>query len=275
MDYKKYVKIKYNWQSNVDGKDIEDCIAVHLVPETEQREDSQTNVVDLIEETDCYCVNFTRPADNNETLFINVNCDHRHFISKICVCSEAKIIELFGNNGEYLSMHSTISSTSVGEYPMNSHMMHCVNSTECSLKFEQLENSNFVWVYGIIVYLTESKLPPNRSLGPINMQNFQHLLNPELLAENATKLFSTLSVNELKPDKNTIFNSVFNNYLDNIKDGDNSGQLVYNNLKQFETKIEDKLDAMSLQLNTIENNVETLNKKFDTLLNALRQNNSL
>lgn len=173
-------------------------------------------------------------------------------------------------------MHSTISSTSVGEYPMNSHMIHSVNGTECSLKFEQLENSNFIWVYGIIVYLTESKIPPNRSLGPINMQNVQHLLNPELLAKNATKLFSTLSVNELKPDKNVILNSVLNNYLDNIKlpDGNNDSQLIYNNLKQFEMKIEDRLNAMTLQLNAIENNVEMLNKKFDTLLNVLRQKNS-
>lgn len=172
-------------------------------------------------------------------------------------------------------MHSTISSISIGEYLTNSHMIY-VNSTECSLKFRQLVNSNFVWIYGIIVYLTESKMTPNKSLGPINMQNVQHLLNPELLAKNASKLFSTLSLNESKPDKNDILNSILNNYLDNIKllNDDNSDQLTNDNFKQFEVKIEDRLNAMALQLNTIKDNVETLNKKFDALLNVFQRKNA-
>lgn len=30
IDYKKFVKVKYNWQSNVDGMDIENIIVVRL-----------------------------------------------------------------------------------------------------------------------------------------------------------------------------------------------------------------------------------------------------
>jgi len=119
-------------------------------------------------------------------------------------------------------------------------------------------------------------MTPNKSLGPINMQNVQHLLNPELLAKNASKLFSTLSLNESKPDKNDILNSILNNYLDNIKllNDDNSDQLTNDNFKQFEVKIEDRLNAMALQLNTIKDNVETLNKKFDALLNVFQRKNA-
>lgn len=30
IDYKKFVKVKYNWQSNVDGMDIEDLVVARL-----------------------------------------------------------------------------------------------------------------------------------------------------------------------------------------------------------------------------------------------------
>lgn len=271
MDITKLLKIKCHWPSNVDGKDIEDCVAVHIIPETNQHEGNQVNVMPSIEQTVCNCVNFMKPEDNNEAPLINISCDSKHFISKICVFSEAKIIELFGINGEYVSTHSTISTANVSEYLTNSHMIY-INSTECSLKFRQLSNADFIWIYSIIVYLTESKIPPNRSLGPINMQNVEHLLNPELLAKNASKLFTTLSLNESKPNKNDILN-----YLDNINlpNSDYScSQLMYNNIKQFEIKIEDRLNAMALQLNTINNNVEMLNKKIDELLIVVHEKNS-
>jgi len=95
------------------------------------------------------------------------------------------------------------------------------------------------------------------------MQNVQHLLNPELLAKNASRLFSTLSLNESNPDKINLPNSDYSH-----------SQLMHNNLKQFEIKIEDRLNAMSLQLNTINNNVETLNKKIDELLIVVHEKNS-
>jgi len=41
MDYTKFVKTKCDWQSNVYGKDIEDCVAVYHIPESKQRETNQ------------------------------------------------------------------------------------------------------------------------------------------------------------------------------------------------------------------------------------------
>lgn len=39
MDYTKFVKVKCDWQSNVDGMDIEDCIVAQLKhPECETAE---------------------------------------------------------------------------------------------------------------------------------------------------------------------------------------------------------------------------------------------
>lgn len=156
---------------------------------------------------------------------------------------------------------------------MNSHSIH-VKSTECSLKFEQLKNSDFVWVYGMLIYLTEAKEQSDISLGPINMENVQHLLNPESLATNASKLFSTLSLRESKLNSNDFCNAILKNFESTkLLDSSNSDQFMSNSFKQFEKKVEDKLNDMALQLNSFGQNIELLNKKFDLLLSTLHEKN--
>lgn len=188
---------------------------------------------------------------------------------------QAKIVELFGKTGEYVSTHSAFSSQDDNEFPMNCHSIH-INSIECSLKFGQLKNPEFVWIYGVLVYLTKTKDPTNKTLGPINMQNVQDLLNPETLVTNASKLFSTLSLKESKSDHNDVLKSILND-LENAKilNSSNDSQFMLNSFQQFEKSVEDKLNTLQLQLNVIGNNVETLNTKFDILLNALHEKNQL
>lgn len=158
---------------------------------------------------------------------------------------------------------------------MNSHSVH-INSTECSLKLEKLKNSDFVWIYGILVYITETEEHSNKYLGPINMQNVHQLMNPESLTTNASKLFSSLSLKESKSNSNDFVTSILSN-LTNTKffEKNSDGKIVLNNFKQFEKNVEDKLNSMALQINTISYNVETLNKKFDTLLSVLHEKKML
>lgn len=139
-----------------------------------------------------------------------------------------------------------------------------------------MKNSNFIWIYGIIVHLIETNEHSNKYLGPINMQNVHHLMNPESLAANASKLFSSLSLKESKSNSNDFVTSILNN-LGNTTflEKDNDNKIVLNNFKQFEKSVEDKLNSMALQINTIGNNVETLNKKFDTLLKVFQEKNML
>jgi len=152
-----------------------------------------------------------------------------------------------------------------------------INSTECALKLKQYNNSDFVWIFGIIIYLTDMKEYPNKFLGPINMQNVQHLLESKPLDLNALKLFSMLSLKESKSINNDILMSIFNN-MENSKspNSDTEGnQFMSIGFKEFERKVEDKLQSMAVQINSIENNIETLNKKFDLLLSALHDKNIL
>lgn len=173
-----------------------------------------------------------------------------------------------------MSTHSALSSQGINEYTMNYHLIN-INSINCSLKLGQLNNTDFTWIHGIFVFLTEAKEYSNTSLGPINMQNVQNLLNPDLLVTNASKLFSTLSLKESKPVNNDFLNSILSNYMGINKslENDNGSQLILQ--KQFESRVEERLNNMALQLNNIGNNVETLNKKFDTLLKVLNEKHVL
>lgn len=174
-----------------------------------------------------------------------------------------------------MSTHSAFSSQDDNEFPMNCHSIR-INSSECSLKFGQLKNPEFVWIYGVLVYLIKTKNPTNKTLGPINMQNVQNLLNPETLVTNASKLFSTLSLKESKSDHNDVLKSILND-LENSKilNSSNDSQFMLNSFQQFEKNVEDKLNTLQLQLNIIGSNVETLNTKFDVLLNALHEKKML
>jgi hypothetical protein len=158
---------------------------------------------------------------------------------------------------------------------MNNHSI-LIEGTECSLKFEQLNKPDFVWIYGVLIYLTEAKQSSNTSVGPINMENVQHLLNPESLTSNASKLLSTLSFRDPKLNTNEFLNTLLKNIeTSKLPDSSNKDELMLHYFKLFEKKVEDKLNHITLQLNGFENNIELLNKKFDTLLSALHEKNKL
>lgn len=183
---------------------------------------------------------------------------------------------MFGKTGEYLSTHPSLSSKDANECPMNLHSIIHINSSECSLKFEQLKNSDFVWIYGILIYLIETEEHYNKYLGPINMQNVHSLMDAESLATNASKLFSSLSLKESKSNSNDFVTSILNNFSNTkFLEKNTDGKIILNNFKQFEKSVDDKLNNMALQINTIANNIETLNKKFDSLLNILQEKNML
>lgn len=189
---------------------------------------------------------------------------------------QARIIELFGKTGEYVSIHQSLSNDDFDGIKMYSHSIP-INSTECALKLKQYNNSDFVWIFGIIIYSTEMKEHPNKFLGPINMQNVQNLLESKPLDLNALKFFSMLNLKQSKSINNDVLMSIINN-MENSKSLNcetEGNQFMSIGFKQFEKKVEDKLQSMAVQINTIENSVETLNKKFDLLLSALHDKNIL
>uniref|UniRef100_A0A2S2P5X1 Uncharacterized protein n=1 Tax=Schizaphis graminum TaxID=13262 RepID=A0A2S2P5X1_SCHGA len=288
------VKVKCDWQSNVCEMDIEHCVAAR--PKQSDIDAEKLDILQLITEFDCKSVNFEKPEHLSD-LFININCDPTHVIDTVAVCSEvslsfcimmyfnesniffvfqARIIELFGKTGEYVSIHQSISHSNFDGVQMYSHLIP-IDSTECALKLKQFNNSDFIWIFGIIIYLTEIKEHSNKFLGPINMQNVQNLLESKPLDFNALKLFSMLNLKQSKSVNNNVLMSIFNN-MDSSKflNSDPEGsQFKSVSFKQFEEKVEEKLQNMAVQMNTIEDKIEKLNKKFDLLLSALHNKNNL
>jgi len=175
-----------------------------------------------------------------------------------------------------VSIHQSIGHNDFDEFQMYSHLIS-IDSADCALKLKQCNNSDFVWIFGIIVYLSEIKEHPNKFLGPINMQNVENLLQSKPLDLNALKLFSILSHKQSKSMNNDILMSMFNNVKNSEFPNSETecNQFMSINFKQFEKKVEDKLQSMAVQMNTIENNVDALNKKFDLLLSALHDKNIL
>ncbi|XP_026810849.1 uncharacterized protein LOC113552261 [Rhopalosiphum maidis] len=265
------VKVKCDWQSNVCGMDIEHCVVAR--PKQSDIDTKTLDILQLITEFDCKSVNFEKPEHQSD-LFININCEPTHVIDRVAVCSEARIIELFGKTGEYVSIHQSISHSDFDGVQMYSHLIP-IDSTECALKLKQFNNSDFIWIFGIIIYLTEVKEHSNKFLGPINMQNVQHLLESKPLDLNALKLFSMLSLKQSQSINNDVLMSIFNN-MDNSKFSNSDpegGEFKLVSFKQFEEKVEHRLQSMAVQMNTIENKIETLNKKFDLLISALHDKN--
>lgn len=174
-----------------------------------------------------------------------------------------------------MSIHRSLSHNDFDGLQMHSHLIPLNCSTECSLKFKQFNNSDFIWIIGIIIHVTEVKEHPKKFLGPINLQNVQNLLQPKSLDLNASKLFSTLNMKQSESNSNDILNSILNDFKHFKVPSNNpeGNQFTSISFKQFEKKVEDKLNSMAVQMNTIENNVETLNKKFDLLLNTLHDKN--
>ncbi|XP_050420536.1 uncharacterized protein LOC126833319 [Adelges cooleyi] len=249
-DLTSLVDISCNWLSNVDGKDIRDCMVVRL-HQTREEDIDEMDYSSMLQ----FCINFMQPNLNNEdcdqdlpTFTIELKSKPRYIIKKVVLCSQAKIIELFGNNEEYISTHN---STGINNF--NIHTM-CVNNTACSLKLKQLTDDKFGWIYCLHVYLLKTEDNFNCKIGPVNLQNVINILNSESVPTNVSMLLSTLSQRNLSSKNSTHNNECFEN-----------------GIVRLEKLVQEKFNSMEQQIHTVASNVEMLNTKFDNLLALLNK----
>lgn len=141
------------------------------------------------------------------------------------------------------------------------------------MKLERLENDDFIWIYGIFVQVLKTETDSFSSIGPIDLQNVQDMLNPNLLATNASKLLSSLSLKNSTSLKNDVLNSILVNMKNTQSPSSNNcHQNLQSSFERFEKQVQDKLCHMEQKINLISNNIEMLNKKFDDLLVSLNKN---
>uniref|UniRef100_A0A1B6JV12 Uncharacterized protein n=1 Tax=Homalodisca liturata TaxID=320908 RepID=A0A1B6JV12_9HEMI len=136
------------------------------------------------------CIHLIQNPESDDPCTITVKLPHtRDPISQSVIVSEAKIIELFGSCGEYLS-------TSVGEYVDDFEDCSVYLSTfsvkppsrEITYKLQKTRHADKMWLYGINLQL----VPVNQSLpvfSSINFQSVNEMLKEAKipLSENAEK----------------------------------------------------------------------------------------
>lgn len=97
-------------------------------------------------------------------------CGETHQMSSVSVLSEARVIEVYGYHGEYLS---TLKNEFMEEVDGMSVFRGDLNLTrplkECCLKFIPIKSTDSMWLYGIKVVVQEKPRPDTLQLFPTSM----------------------------------------------------------------------------------------------------------
>lgn len=108
--------------------------------------------------------------------------------------------------------------------------------------------------------MTETEVHSNTSLGPINMQNVQCLLKPELLPQNSAKLLSMLNHRKSTSTTRDALNSI--RLIPSGAANTSTNQLLDSVMRLLIEETNSKLDSMALQINTIANYVVGIDKRL-------------
>lgn len=97
-------------------------------------------------------------------------CGETHQMSSVSILSEARVIEVYGYHGEYLS---TLKNELMEEVDGMSVFRGDLNLTrplkECCLKFIPMKSKDSMWLYGIKVVVQEKPRPDTLQLFPTSM----------------------------------------------------------------------------------------------------------
>ncbi|XP_037555251.1 uncharacterized protein LOC119431877 isoform X1 [Dermacentor silvarum] len=123
------------------------------------------------------CVQLEAPVDDDVTgnyivpaCQVFLFCGETHQMSSVSILSEARVIEVYGYHGEYLS---TLKNELMEEVDGMSVFRGDLNLTrplkECCLKFIPLKSKDSMWLYGIKVVVQEKPRPDTLQLFPTSM----------------------------------------------------------------------------------------------------------
>ncbi|XP_065282787.1 uncharacterized protein [Dermacentor albipictus] len=123
------------------------------------------------------CVQLEAPVDDDVTgnyivpaCQVFLFCGETHQMSSVSILSEARVIEVYGYHGEYLS---TLKNELMEEVDGMSVFRGDLKLTrplkECCLKFIPLKSKDSMWLYGIKVVVQEKPRPDTLQLFPTSM----------------------------------------------------------------------------------------------------------
>ncbi|XP_058801782.1 uncharacterized protein LOC131674804 [Phymastichus coffea] len=143
-----FVKISSSWEIN-NGKILEDSVSTVSVLQASEK----INLEDVVSLDTCVAL---KADPSGESCKVDFQVTNKQKIARIAVVSEASVLELFKQSGEYAN---TIFAEFVDEF--QDHAVYIAESiiqppsTEASIKFTRTKNKDTMWIYGIRLTLTE------------------------------------------------------------------------------------------------------------------------
>ncbi|XP_046385600.1 uncharacterized protein LOC124155641 [Ischnura elegans] len=150
-EYLEKLNLSCNWET-ADERDIKNTITFGSSADNGD-ESELSDIVSL--ET---CVRLFSPDSASSSPELNFNFAPNIIITALKIVSEARIIELFGKGGEYVSTtHSDFLDDFEGMAVYSAFVKLAIPSSECTIKFKKLKNQESIWIYGMGIYTQASK----------------------------------------------------------------------------------------------------------------------
>ncbi|XP_076295981.1 uncharacterized protein LOC143216615 [Lasioglossum baleicum] len=201
------------------------------------------------------CISLEPTQSSNEPCMLEIKLPDHQMISRIAVVSEAYVLEFFKQFGEY---ETTVFGNLVDDFDDN--YIYLAKTTfnpptsEASVKFTKTNvKGSVMWIYGIMLYMTESITKSETPPPPI--------FNPEIIKQFLTKLsFNSLNTNatESHENKGEQYNKEHSESNTDIK------AYIDNKLHDVETRLMKRIDEME----------QKTNEKLDNILKQLERQSS-
>ncbi|KZC12401.1 PREDICTED: uncharacterized protein LOC107190496 [Dufourea novaeangliae] len=241
---------------------------------TSSKEEEKTNIDDIV---NLYtCISLQPTQSTNESCMLEIKLSNRQKISCIAIVSEAYVLEVFKESGEY---KTTIFAELVDEFQDNSVYLAETKfippTSEASIKFTKTKSKDSViWVYGIMLYLTE---PTNESTSSPT-----DIFNPEIIKH----FLSKLSFNNVDNNAAVGVQSCYKNILNSSKSrlieeenkedvaqciNDNAGlnmdikMYIDNKFHDIEIKLMKRIDEMEQRTNE---KLDSISKQLEIHFNS-------
>ncbi|XP_033207971.1 uncharacterized protein LOC117167272 [Belonocnema kinseyi] len=287
-------EVSSNWQIN-NAKQFIDTISIAPLSKTSKRP-SLEEIVSL--DT---CIELRNSKESEyEPCVIDIKITNGQKISSIAIVSEASVLEIFKQCGEYAS---TVFAEFVDEFQNNSVYMGIVNldspTSEASVKFTKAKNkTSLVWLYGIRLMLTypEAK-EESKMFNPQIVNDFLVSLNKSKSksVEIANKVLNSINLRESNPANDDVDMSlakfigmglmthrqrVVRNEKEKQKSESKTSERIAdpsqnNSVSDLRTFIDSKFIEMERKMMERIDELEAkTNKKLDTIVQILEKMNS-
>uniref|UniRef100_A0A1B6CF95 Uncharacterized protein n=2 Tax=Clastoptera arizonana TaxID=38151 RepID=A0A1B6CF95_9HEMI len=262
-----------SWDSE---KKLENAVSVHYDSEC-------TRIDNFVQLETCVELKSAKNPDSNCYIRINISESSLFLISKLSLVSEARVIELYGPNDEYISTCHAEYMDDFEDCAVYFVETMITPSSEINIKFARLKHMNRMWLYGIRLQLSQSLTTEITKLANINLKNVTDRLKDSNCtlsekAESCRKFLQSYGVSESKyeSDPQILLKVLESQNNSTTKDTSRNMSKRFHNLVPLLFKSEDIMkNVTEINCNGTLNKsseIEDLKKYIDHKLQEIEQN---